>query len=193
MISLLLCAKFGLYQALIETDGNDIMQEFTELPEHEKKPFRNPKMEGIGCVLLFTLIALSNAGGLSGAGSIIPIMLIFFDLHMFEAVPVSAFVAVCATCFRFLLNFNQMHPYSPERVAINYEVVEITMPFVFLGSFYGVQLGHIVGETVQVIVFGVSVAWSIKTTFKKARELIAKENRTADDDGLMAMEEEMME
>jgi len=85
-----------------------------------------------------------------------------------------------------------MHPYSEERVAINYEVVEITMPFVFLGSFYGVQLGHIVGETVQVLVFGISVAWSIKTTFKKARELIAKEART--DDDMMAMaDEEMME
>lgn len=69
-----------------------------------------------------------------------------------------------------------MQPNAPDRVAINYEVVEITMPFVFLGSFYGVQLGHIVGETVQVIVFGISVLWSIKTTLKKARELIAKEN-----------------
>jgi uncharacterized membrane protein YfcA len=128
---------------------------------------------------------LSNAGSLSGAGSIIPLLLIFFDLHMSEAVPVSAFVTVCATCFRFLLNFNQMHPYSEERVAINYEVVEITMPFVFLGSFYGVQLGHIVGEMVQVLVFGISVAWSIKTTFKKARELIAKEARS--DDDMMAM------
>ena len=56
------------------------------------------------------LIALSNAGGLSGAGSNIPIMLICFDLEMFEAVPVSAFVAVVATVFRFMLNFNQKHP-----------------------------------------------------------------------------------
>ena len=142
--------------------------------------------------MLFILIALSNAGGLSGAGSIIPLLLIFFDLHMSEAVPVSAFVAVCATCFRFLLNFNQMHPYSDERVAINYEVVEITMPFVFLGSFYGVQLGHIVGETVQVLVFAISVAWSIKTTFKKARELIAKEARSDDDMMAMADDNELM-
>ena len=193
ILALLLCARFGLYQAIIDSD-DDFFDEFTELPEHEKAPFRNPKSETIGCVLLFTLVALSNAGGLSGAGSIIPIMLIFFDLHMFEAVPVSAFVAVCATCFRFLLNFNQMHPNCPERVAINYEVVEITMPFVFLGSFYGVQLGHIVGEIVQVVVFGVSVAWSIKTTLKKACELIAKENCVASDDDHMAMaEEEMME
>lgn len=39
-------------------------------------------MEIIGVVLMAILIALSNAGGLSGAGSNIPIMLIFFDLSM---------------------------------------------------------------------------------------------------------------
>ena len=149
--------------------------------ENATEPFHNAKKEIIGCIILFTFIALSNAGGLSGAGSIIPIMLIFYDLHMFEAVPVSAFVAVCATCFRFLINFNQQHPNAPKRVAINYEVVEITMPFVFLGSFYGVQLGHMVGEIVQVVIFGLSVTWSIKTTVKKARELIAKERQTSDD------------
>lgn len=60
----------------------------------------------IGTILMMILITLSNAGGLSGAGSNIPIMLIFFDMGMAEAVPISAFVAVCATVFRFMLNFN---------------------------------------------------------------------------------------
>ena len=63
-------------------------------------------MESVGLVLMFILIALSNAGGLSGAGSNIPIMLIFYNMTMGSAVPVSAFVAVCATSFRFFLNFN---------------------------------------------------------------------------------------
>ena len=60
----------------------------------------------IGTFLMMILITLSNAGGLSGAGSNIPIMLIFFNMGMAEAVPISAFVAVCATVFRFILNFN---------------------------------------------------------------------------------------
>ena len=60
----------------------------------------------IGTILMMILITLSNAGGLSGAGSNIPIMLIFFNMGMAEAVPISAFVAVCATTFRFILNFN---------------------------------------------------------------------------------------
>lgn len=55
---------------------------------------------------MFVLITVSNMGGLSGAGSNIPIMLIFFDMNMEQAVPLSAFVAVCGTVFRFVLNFN---------------------------------------------------------------------------------------
>jgi len=80
-------------------------------------------MESIGTVTMLILIALSNAGGLSGAGSNIPIMLIFFDLDMSEAVPISAFVAGCATVFRFCKNFSQKHPNRPARNSINYEIV----------------------------------------------------------------------
>ena len=105
-------------------------------------------MESIGLVLMFILIALSNAGGLSGAGSNIPIMLIFYKMNMDSAVPISAFVAVCATSFRFLLNFNQTHPKNPNRNCINYEIVSLAMPAVFLGSFFGVIIGQMVGELV---------------------------------------------
>ena len=50
------------------------------------------------------------------------------------------------------------------------------MPSVFLGSFIGVTLNHkVVDPTTQVILFGVTVAWSIQTTWKKAKQLLAKE------------------
>ena len=110
--------------------------------------FKNPKMEITGLFLMGILICLSNAGGLSGAGSNIPIMLIFFKMDMSEAVPVSAFVAVVATLLRFLLNFNQMHPNNKQRLSINYEIVRLVMPSVFFGSMVGVQLGQLVGSTV---------------------------------------------
>jgi len=138
----------------------------------------NLLVEIIGFVLMVILITLSNAGGLSGAGTNIPIMLLFFDMEMEEAVPISGFVAVCATVFRFLLHYKQMHPTNPERLSINYEVVMLTMPCVFLGSFIGVTLNHhIITSLQQVILFGLTVAWSIKTTAKKALEIIAKEKK----------------
>lgn len=104
-------------------------------------PFRqNFWMEFSGTVLMFILIALSNAGGLSGGGTNIPIMLIFFEMNMKEAVPISGFVAVVSTVFRFILNYNQKHPTHSDRSTINYEVIMITMPAVFLGSFIGVKI-----------------------------------------------------
>jgi len=87
------------------------------------KPFEDPVMHSIGAILMFTLIAISNAGGLSGAGSNIPIMLIFFSMNMKEAVPISGFVAVVATVMRFVLGYSKKHPHSDQRTAINYEVV----------------------------------------------------------------------
>ena len=107
----------------------------------------HPAMEITGCFLMVLLITLSNAGGMSGAGSNIPIMLIFWGMTMHEAVPISAFVAVCATGFRFGINFKVQHPNRPERNVINYEVVTVTMPLVFLGSLTGVEMGPIIGNT----------------------------------------------
>ena len=95
---------------------------------------------------MFIMIAISNAGGISGAGSNIPVMLIFFGLDMEQAVPISSFVAVVATVFRFIINFKQKHPKNFERNTINYEVINITMPFVFLGSFFGVIIGKLIGD-----------------------------------------------
>ena len=130
----------------------------------DKVPFGNKDMiafEIFGSILMFILILVANMGGLSGAGTNIPIMLICYEMSMNQAVPLSASVAVFATVFRFILNFKQAHPNDKNRVAINYEVVEITMPFVFLGSFVGVKLGQQFPEWVRVVVFGVTVAWSI--------------------------------
>mmetsp|Transcript_13471 Transcript_13471/g.22919 ORF Transcript_13471/g.22919 Transcript_13471/m.22919 type:complete len:178 (+) Transcript_13471:310-843(+) len=132
------------------------------------KPFHDVPMEIVGIMLMSFMIALGNAGGLSGAGTNIPIMLIFFDMTMHEAVPISGFVAVCSTIYRFLINFNQMHPNRPNRVCINYEVVEITMPGVFFGSFIGVLISQKISNEIKESVFALTVIWSIYTTAKKA-------------------------
>lgn len=49
------------------------------------------------------------------------------------------------------------------------------MPCVFLGSFLGVMLGKAIGPFYQICIFGITVAWSIQTTTKKALQLMQKE------------------
>jgi hypothetical protein len=41
-----------------------------------------------------------------------------------------------------------MHPEIKERNYINYEIVELVIPSVFLGSFIGVELGELLGNTI---------------------------------------------
>lgn len=69
-------------------------------------------LELTGSLLMFLLTALSTMGGLSGAGSNIPLMLVFFRMEMKEAVPLSAIVGICSTLTRFILNFSQKHPHN---------------------------------------------------------------------------------
>ena len=121
------------------------------------------------------MTALSNAGGLSGAASNVPIMLIFFNLSMNQIVPISAFIGVCATFLRFVMLFNKKHPKNNERNLINYEIVELTLPFVFLGSFIGVFLATFMSELLKQALFSLAILWSIKITVEKTIELRVKE------------------
>lgn len=90
---------------------------------------------------MFALVALAVAGGVCGGGVKIPVLLIFFDMTMHQAVPISSLVSLCTSCLRFIMNYDKMHPQYPARNYINYDLVQLTMPCVFLGSFIGVFIG----------------------------------------------------
>jgi len=72
-------------------------------------------------------------------------MLIFFDLSIFECVPLANAFGLIAALTRFIVNFNQKHPNPLKsrhgKVAIDYEIVSLTMAVIYLGSMLGVQIG----------------------------------------------------
>ena len=107
----------------------------------EQKPFtKDPTMDIIGlCCMAFVMI-LSNAGGISGAGTNMPFLLIFLQLRVKQAIPLTGFIAVVSNIGKFSLNYNKKHPHNHDRVLVNYEVVMVTMPAVFIGSLIGVLL-----------------------------------------------------
>jgi hypothetical protein len=51
----------------------------SDIPITKVQLFDNPVKHTVGLVLMAGLLILSNAGGISGAGSTVPIMLICFD------------------------------------------------------------------------------------------------------------------
>ena len=63
-----------------------------------------------------------------------------------QAIPVCTVIGIVATILRFIINFNQKHPNDPKRVIRNYEVIDIVLPFLFLGSFIGVFIGQFIGN-----------------------------------------------
>jgi len=72
---------------------------------------------------MMLLMILSNAGGIAGAGTNIPLMLLFFDLDMARAVPLSVCVAFTSVVIRFLINLKASHPNDEKRTIINYDIV----------------------------------------------------------------------
>ena len=72
--------------------------------------------------------------------------MIFCQMKMQQAVPISSIIGIVATILRFIVNFNQKHPKNPKRVIINYEVIDIVLPLAFLGSFFGVLIGQLIGN-----------------------------------------------
>jgi uncharacterized membrane protein YfcA len=98
--------------------------------------------EIIGILVIIFITFLANAGGLGGGGVLTPFMLMFFDLSIFECVPLANAFGLIAALTRFIVNFNQKHP-SPQKashgkVAIDYEIVSLTMAVIYLGSMFGV-------------------------------------------------------
>ncbi len=84
---------------------------------------------------------MANAGGLGGGGIMIPFMMIFLELPIEECVPLANSFALISGVTRFVLNYKEKHPYRPWRLIIDYEVVTLVMPLVFLGTLIGVNIG----------------------------------------------------
>ena len=69
-----------------------------------------------GAILFIGIIFLANAGGLGGGGILIPIMMIFFQLSIFECVPIANVLGMIAALNRFIVNYKQKHP-NPKKAA----------------------------------------------------------------------------
>jgi hypothetical protein len=57
-------------------------EEVNAMPYSFDGQWTHSGMKIIGCFIIMLMITTSNAGGLSGGGSIIPVMLIFFEMDM---------------------------------------------------------------------------------------------------------------
>lgn len=106
--------------------------------------------EFVGSVILGLLIALANAGGAGGGEVIVPILMIFFQVALKQAVALSNFWIFCGGFTRFVVNFNQKNP-NKDAKTIDYGIVMVMFPMILLGSLFGVQINVLLPDTVLLI------------------------------------------
>lgn len=131
--------------------------------------FPPPPLEFFGLFVIFALTFLASAGGLGGGGITIPFMMIFFDLSLFECVPLANVFGMASSVIRFAINFKQLHPNPAnaknKRLSIDYELVSLVMPMLYLGTLFGVQIGTMLNEaTIAVSLFTVLAFTAYATT-----------------------------
>ena len=129
----------------------------------------------MGLFVIVFVSTLASAGGLGGGGMQTPFLMIFFKLTIYECVPIANLFGLLATGTRFLLNYRQRHP-NPEqakkgRLSIDYEIVMITMPMMYLGTMFGVQIGSILNEIVLLVSLMLLTGYAFYKTFEKALEM----------------------
>jgi uncharacterized membrane protein YfcA len=124
--------------------------------------------EIIGVLVLMVITFLANVGGLGGAGVLTPYMLIFFDLSIYECVPLANVFGLIAAATRFILNFKQNHPNKQKaqmgKLAIDYEIVQLTMPLLYLGTLFGVNIGTHLSAGILAISLGLTLLFMSYTT-----------------------------
>ncbi|CDW72608.1 UNKNOWN [Stylonychia lemnae] len=133
----------------------------------------------IGVLLILIMVILSNAGGLGGGGNLTPFIMIFFNLSLIECIPIGNFLGFISAMCRFVINFRQKHPNNPRRLAIDYEIIELSMPLLYLGTLFGVQIGTRLTEIQLAIVFAIVLFFVAFKTAEKAYKMIREENKKA--------------
>ncbi|CDW90187.1 UNKNOWN [Stylonychia lemnae] len=142
-------------------------------------PFPMPPsaIEVIGLVVIMVLMILCNAGGVGGGGNSTPFIVVFFNLTLIECIPIGNFLGFISAFFRFIINYREKHPNNPDKLAIDYEIIELTMPLLYLGTLFGVQIGTRLPEIYLAVIFAILLFFVAYKTSEKAYKMIKDENK----------------
>jgi uncharacterized membrane protein YfcA len=117
-------------------------------PRYQMKTLTLPPtiLEVVGVFVILLMAAISSAGGLGAGATVAPFVMIFFGLSIFECVPLANFFGLLSAFTRFLMNVKTKHPNNKDRLIVYYEIIELTMPILYLGTLIGVQVGTTLNE-----------------------------------------------
>lgn len=113
-----------------------------------------------GIIVLIIVMFMATLAGVTGATTILPICLLLFDLELSEAVAHTAFFTFISTSSRVFYDMGRS-PSTKEKKTINYQVVIITAPAIFLASYIGVELER--ASSPLMIVIAMTIVLSLST------------------------------
>ena len=132
--------------------------------------------EYVGAILTPLILFLSQTGGLSGGGTLIPVMILFFGFDTKQAIALSNFSICLSSYARFFQHFNKSHPLKEGKgVLVDYSIASIMLPMIVLGATLGVMVNKVIPALfIALILFILLAIMSIMTT-KKLRRIQREE------------------
>jgi len=88
-------------------------------------------------VVLPSLMAMANIGGITGGGLTVPLLITFWHFQMKEAIAISGFQSLVVALVRYIYSRNYRHP-EKNTTHIDYGLVIVMLPLALMGSFIGV-------------------------------------------------------
>jgi uncharacterized membrane protein YfcA len=125
---------------------------------------------------------LANCAGIGGGGTLVPIIRLFFNFVLADAITLSnATIAVAAT-MRYIYNFRKTHPLRYDTngkncgTIVDYNITAVMMPMIIVGSAIGAIINYILPEPASTTVLFITLTYILISHIYRLKMLITKEN-----------------
>ncbi len=148
------------------------------MAEPHKTLFPMTTLETFGVGVVFAMSMLSNAGGVGGGAVLVPITMLFFDFGIKEAVPISTALVFISALVRFIGNMPERHPKNNNKTVVDYELVNLAVPALFVGSLAGVVIVSTLPDMFVLVMLCLVLLYAGIMTFRLGLKMYRQETIT---------------
>ena len=95
-------------------------------------------LEYVGLVVVFFVLMFTNAGGIGGGGTLLPVAIVFFRFDLKRAIALSNSTICVSAIVRYLMNSRKPHPLKETNgLLVDYNIGILILPSIFLGVVIG--------------------------------------------------------
>ncbi|CAI2368978.1 unnamed protein product [Moneuplotes crassus] len=124
--------------------------------------------EIVGGVLLFFVTVISKGIGLLGAGLVLPISKILFNLSHRESIEVASPAILFAVLIKFIALLIRKNEKYKNRRVVDFKFATVILPLVLIGAFWGEVFHAIIARAIESVIFCLIVAFLLVRTFMQS-------------------------